>query len=100
MNMEKIVMSDDSVLFDWLMITSTEEHKDVLLQIVKLWVTIRANSFAKHILEMYKRKQRNPLIKLKVLEHDFSLISCEHFYLKFHYTYSNKSVYKLNNIKY
>jgi len=39
--MEKILMSDDNVLFDWLMITGAEEeHQDVLLQIVKLWVTI------------------------------------------------------------
>ena len=33
-------MSDDSVLFDWLMITGAEEHQDVLLQIIKIWITI------------------------------------------------------------
>jgi len=37
-NMENIVMSDD---IDWLMITGAEEeHQDVLLQIIKIWITI------------------------------------------------------------
>ena len=61
-------MSDDSVLFDWLMITGgEEEHKDVLTQIVKHWITIRANSFAKHILETYKQEARKSTDKSKGL---------------------------------
>ena len=54
-DMEKIVSSDDSVLFDWLMITGDEEeHKEILGQIIKQWVAIRGHSFAKSVLEQYK----------------------------------------------
>jgi len=66
--MEKILMHNDDVLFDWLMITGDEEeHKDVLLQIVKQWITIRANSFAKHILETYKQEAKKSTDKSRGL---------------------------------
>ena len=54
-NMESILLYDDGVLFDWLMITGNEEeHKDILIQLVKQWVVIRRHSFGKSILEEYK----------------------------------------------
>ena len=39
-DMEKILSSDNSVLFDWLMIITGDEggHKEVFLQIIKQWV--------------------------------------------------------------
>ena len=67
------MMSDD---IDWLMITGAEEeHQDVLLQIIKIWITIWAISFAKHILETYKQEAKKSTDKVKVLRHNLSLIS-------------------------
>ena len=47
---------DDNVLFNW---TVTGGDKVVVLkEIVQLWITIRGNSFAKSIMEKYKKKAR------------------------------------------
>lgn len=57
--MESKLSSDDSVLFDWMMITGDEEeHRDTLHQMIKLWVTIRGHSFAKSVLEQYKQETK------------------------------------------
>lgn len=66
--MEKIINSDDSVLFDWLMITGDEEeHKEILGQIIKHWVAIRGHSFAKSVLEQYKQATKKSTTKSKGL---------------------------------
>ena len=57
------------VLFDWMMITGDEvEHHDTLIEVIKVWVTIRGHSFAKLVLEQYKQETKKPQIKVKVLE--------------------------------
>ena len=56
--MERKLSSDDSVLFDWMMITGDEEHRDTLHQMIKLWVTIRGHSVAKSVLEQYKQETK------------------------------------------
>lgn len=36
-NMESTLLDDDGVMFDWLIVTGNEEeHKDILIQLVKL----------------------------------------------------------------
>ena len=67
-NMESILLYDNGVLFDWLMITGNEEeHKDILIQLVKQWVVIRGHSFGKSILEEYKQAAKKSTNKSKGL---------------------------------
>ena len=66
--MEDKLSTDDGVLFDWTMITGNEEeHRDILFQIIKLWVTIRGHSFAKSVLEQYKNEAKKATKKSKGL---------------------------------
>jgi len=52
-----IVLSDDDVLFYWCLGGQIEGDKTAdtsLAMIIRMWITIRAFSFAKNIMEMYK----------------------------------------------
>jgi len=41
------------------------EDEEVLKGIVQLWITIRGNSFAKSIMEKYKKKKQKGNVKVK-----------------------------------
>ena len=49
-NMIKV---DDDVLFNWMM--TGAEDEEVFNEMVKLWITIRGHSFAKSVMEKYKK---------------------------------------------
>lgn len=60
-NKDKVVdvlCEDNEVQFYWSMISSDideETSQKVLVEVIKLWVTIRGNSYASAIVEEYKR---------------------------------------------
>jgi len=56
---------NDDVLFNWTM--TGGEDEDVLKEIVQLWITIQGNSFAKSIMEKYKKKEKKITSKSKGL---------------------------------
>lgn len=65
---ETALRSDDSVLFDWLMITGDEEEQqEILFALIKYWVNIRGHAFAKSILEKYKNDNKKSTNKSKGL---------------------------------
>ena len=51
-----MIVIDDDVLFNWTM--TGAEDEEVLNEIIKLWITIRGNSFAKSVMETYKKKAK------------------------------------------
>ena len=55
------ILQDSDVLFYWCLagqIEGDEVADKSLAKIANLWITIRANSFAKNILEMYKQNNK------------------------------------------
>jgi len=64
------MLKDDDVLFYWCLagqIEGDDAADKSLSMIIDLWITIRANSFAKHILEMYKQNTQKGTGKAKSL---------------------------------
>ena len=65
-----MVNTDDVALFNWTLITSNEMHMEkdyVLLEITKLWITIRGFSFAKSFMEKYISESKKRTAKCKGL---------------------------------
>ena len=62
-----MLSSDDDVLFNWTLITGDETEKDVLLEIIKLWITTRGFSFAKSVMEQYRAESKKRTAKSKGL---------------------------------
>ena len=64
------ILQDSDVLFYWCLagqIEGDEVADKSLAKIADLWITIRANSFAKNILEMYKQNNKKGTEKAKSL---------------------------------
>lgn len=64
------IMDESDVQFHWSLASSQmdEEYKDVILeQVIMKWITIRGFSFAKSILEQYKREAKKSTQKSKPL---------------------------------
>lgn len=64
------ILKDGDVLFYWCLagqIEGDDAADKGLSLIVDLWITIRANSFAKNILEMYKQSTQKGTCKAKSL---------------------------------
>ena len=60
-----MIIIDDDALFNWTM--TGAEDEEVLNVIIKLWITIRGNSFAKSVMEIYKKKSKKVTSKSKGL---------------------------------
>ena len=70
--LENTLSTDDNILFNWTMITGDEtEREDVLLALIKLWITTRGFSFAKAVIEKYRNKSKNTTTKSKGLRTRF-----------------------------
>ena len=68
--LEDNILKDEDVLFYWCLagqIEGDEVADKSLAMIANLWITIRANSFAKNILEMYKQSTKKGTGKAKSL---------------------------------
>ena len=64
------ILKDEDVLFSWCragQIEGDDAAEKSLAMIVDLWITIRANSFSKNILEMYKQRTQKGTGKSKSL---------------------------------
>lgn len=54
----QVIQEDNEIQFQWSIVTSDIDAKtaeEVLLEVIKLWVTIRGHSYASAIVEEYKR---------------------------------------------
>ena len=60
-----MITVDDDVLFNWTMTGAKDE--EVLNEVVKLWITIRGHSFAKSVMEKYKKQSKKITSKSKGL---------------------------------
>ena len=60
-----MITVDDDVLFNWMM--TGAEDEEVFNEMVKLWITIRGHSFAKSVMEKYKKKSKKITSKSKGL---------------------------------
>ena len=58
-NTFNMITVDDDVLFNWMM--TGAEDEEVFNEMVKLWITIRGHSFAKSVMEKYKKKAKELL---------------------------------------
>ena len=66
--LENTLSTDDDILFNWTMITGDEtEREDVLLALIKLWITTRGFSFAKAVMEKYRNESKKTTTKSKGL---------------------------------
>lgn len=66
--LENMLSTDDDILFNWTMITGDEtEREDVLLALIKLWITTRGFSFAKAVMEKYRNDSKKTTTKSKGL---------------------------------
>jgi len=65
------VLQDEELLFDWLMASRLSLEDDIsnncLRQIVKKWLSIRGNSFARNVMESYKQESKKGTQKSKPL---------------------------------
>lgn len=67
-HLENMLNTDDDVLFNWTLITGDDTEKEnVLLEITKLWITIRGFSFAKSVMEKYRGESKKRTAKSKGL---------------------------------
>jgi len=64
-HLTNMILLDDDVLFNWTMTGGEDEA--TLKEIVQLWISIRGNSFAKSIMEKYKKKSKKITSKSKGL---------------------------------
>ena len=72
------VLNDEDLLFDWCLASQFAVESDIadncLKKIVKKWISIRGNSFAKNVMEMYKQTSKKGTQKSKPLRskmHDY-----------------------------
>ena len=66
--LENTLSTDDDILFNWTMITGNEtEREDILLALIKLWITTRCFSFAKAVMEKYRNDSKKTTTKSKGL---------------------------------
>ena len=65
------VLSDDNVLFSWCLAVGIDFSEDItnkcLALITKKWLSIRGNSFAANMLEMYLQSSKKGTHKFKPL---------------------------------
>jgi len=65
------ILNDDDLLFSWCLAVGADTSDDIanqcLPQIVKKWIAIRGNSFARNMLEMYKQFSKKGTDKSKPL---------------------------------
>ena len=65
------VLNDEDLLFDWCMAAQSVVDSDIadncLKKIVKKWLSIRGNSFAKNVMERYKQTSKKGTQKSKPL---------------------------------
>ena len=70
--LENTLSTDDDILFNWTTITGNEtEREDVLLALIKLWITTRGFSFAKAVMEKYRNDSKKTTTKSKGLRTRF-----------------------------
>ena len=76
------VLNDEDLLFDWCLASQFVVESDIadscLKRIVKKWISIRGNSFAKNVMEMYKQiskkgTQKSKPLRSKLFTNDISL---------------------------
>ena len=73
------VLNDEDLLFDWCLASQFAVESDIadncLKKIVKKWISVRGNSFAKNVMEIYKQTSKKGTQKAKPLRSKMQLFT-------------------------